>query len=215
MFTGIIEEIGIIKFIERKRHGAVISVNCAKVLNDLNIGDSIAIDGACQTVSEFGNNYFSIEASQETLNLTTLKNFQPGFKVNLERAMPVNGRFGGHIVTGHVDGVGTFEKKINQGLADLYYFSAPENIAKYMVYKGSVCINGISLTVASLKKNIFSVSVIPMTAKSTNLTYLKAGDNVNLESDILAKYIEKFVSKDNNVTGSIDIGYLEKHGFIQ
>lgn len=214
MFTGIIEEIGIIRNIVQVEQGAIISVKCSKILDDLNIGDSVAINGACQTVTELKQDGFDVEASAETLNMTTFSNLYFGTKVNLERALSARSRFGGHIVTGHVDGTGSLQNIVNQGIADLYYFLAPDSIAKYMVYKGSICIDGISLTIASLENNIFSISVISQTIKSTNLAYLKLGDQVNLESDILAKYVEKFTCKTNNTSKDISLGYLQENGFI-
>jgi riboflavin synthase len=214
MFTGLIEETGTVKSIEKAAQGAVITIACSKVLEELQIGDSVAINGACQSAIKIDDGSFTVEASAETLNLTTFNNFQPGDKVNLERAMLAGGRLGGHMVTGHIDGVGEFREKINQGLADLYYFYAPDNVARYLVYKGSIAVNGISLTIASLEQNIFSVSVLPITSRSTTLADLNSGDRVNLESDIIAKYVEKFVSGADNSSGKINIGYLEEHGFI-
>lgn len=214
MFTGLVEEVGIISSITKKSQGAVIFVECNKILDDLKPGDSVAIDGACQTVVKLKENGFEAEAAKETLALTTFKEFQTGRKVNLERAMPATGRFGGHFVSGHIDGAGTFLRKQNDGIADIYYFEAPENIVKYMVYKGSICINGISLTIASLEGNIFTVSVIPATLKETNLPNLKTGDKINLESDIIAKYVENFVCRKDNKTENITINYLQEHGFL-
>lgn len=214
MFTGIIEETGIIKSVKKLDKGVLLGIKCSKILDDINIGDSIAINGACQTIVSFDKLSFHVEASQETLNLTTFDSFKPSQKVNLERAMLVNSRFGGHIVTGHIDGTGIFKEKINQGIASLYYFTAPEEVAKHMVYKGSICIDGISLTIASLNDNLFSVSVIPITVQSTNLQFLNPGEKVNLESDILAKYIEKFIHKANSNSEKITINYLEDNGFI-
>jgi len=214
MFTGIIEESGIVRSINRLSYGANVFIGCSKILDDLNIGDSVSVNGACQTVVELGNNGFAVNVSQETLDISTLKHFKSGMNVNLERAMKADGRFGGHVVTGHVNGTGKFLKKINQGVFDLYYFSAPDKISRYMVYKGSICVDGISLTIASLADNTFSVAVIPQTSSNTNLYLLKSGDNVNLESDIFAKYVEKFVSKSDNTTGNITVSYLEEHGFI-
>ena len=128
--------------------------------------------------------------------------------------MQANGRFGGHIVSGHIDGTGKFERKVNQGNFDLYYFSASDEIVKYIVYKGSIAVNGISLTVASLENNNFSVAVIPHTVQNTTLKYLKTGDYVNLESDIFAKYIEKFLSRtDNSFNKNITLEYLQENGF--
>ena len=214
MFTGLIEEIGIISSVAKQSQDAVISVTCAKILDDLKLGDSVAIDGACQTVVKLRPNGFDVEAVKETLDLTTFNDYKSGRKVNLERAMLANGRFGGHIVSGHIDGVGIFRRKENQGLADVYYFEASENVAKYIVYKGSICINGVSLTIASVDRNIFSISVIPMTLQETNLPDLKIGDKVNLESDILAKYVEKFVLAKDNKTENITMDYLNEHGFL-
>lgn len=213
MFTGIIEEIGIISNINKSPAGALISVDCSKILDDIHIGDSIAINGACETVIKLRNNGFDVEASQETLNLTTLKDFKAGQEVNLERAMSAKGRFGGHIVTGHIDGTGEFRNKVNQGIADIYYFQTSENITGYMVYKGSICVDGISLTIASLQGNIFGISVIPHTVKTTVLKRLKTGMRVNLESDIFAKYIEKYLSRTSS--SGINISYLQEHGFLE
>lgn len=214
MFTGLIEEIGIISSVSKQSQGAVISVTCSRILEDLKLGDSVAIDGACQTVVKLRANGFDVEAAKETLDLTTFNDYQTGRKVNLERAMSANGRFGGHLVSGHIDGMGIFKRKENQGLADAYYFEAPDNVAKYIVYKGSICINGVSLTIASIEGNIFTVSVIPMTLKETNLPNLRIGDRINLESDILAKYVEKFVNTKDNKAGNITMNYLNEHGFL-
>jgi riboflavin synthase len=213
MFTGIIEETGIVKFLNRQSSGAVIQIQCLKILEDLKTGDSIAINGTCQTAVKIGKDFFEVEASLETLKLTNLANLKIGQKVNLERAMAANSRLGGHIVSGHVEGTGIFLKKENQGLAEIFYFEAPENIAKYLIYKGSVCLNGISLTIASLNENIFSVSVVSHTLKETNLYDLKHGDIVNLEPDVIAKYVEKFVSKADNTGGKISIDFLKENGF--
>lgn len=214
MFTGIIEEIGIVGDIKTAAYGAVLSIECSKILSDVSIGDSISINGACQTVTKFSSDSFTADVSQETLDVSTLKYFKRGDKVNLERAMSANGRFGGHIVSGHVEGTGKFVRKVSQGSFDNYYFSSNEDISKYIIYKGSITVNGISLTVASLENNIFSVAVIPYTAQTTILQDLKIGDYVNLEPDIFAKYIEKFISKaDNNSNKNITLEYLQQNGF--
>lgn len=215
MFTGLIEEIGTIAGIKKENNSAVISINCKKILDDLKKGDSVAIDGACQTVTRIKETGFEVETSAETLSLTILNDYNPGQHVNLERAMAANSRFGGHIVSGHVEGVGNFLKKEKQGIAFNFYFRAPKNIMKYAVYKGSICVNGVSLTVASVQEDIFSVAVIPETIEQTNLKYLSAGDKINLEPDILAKYVEKFTSRYDNMTGNINENYLKEHGFIE
>ncbi len=218
MFTGIIEEIGLIKSVNKSANGADITISCNKILEDIQIGDSIAVDGACQTVVSFDSSGFKVEASPETLSLTTLRDFNSGQYVNLERALIANGRFGGHIVSGHIDATGTFIKKQKQGISYLHYFQAPQIVLNYVIYKGSICINGISLTIASLQNDTFSIAVIPQTIKDTNLQYLKPGDKVNLESDVFAKYVEKFMlnykNNDNPQKDNITLDYLAEHGFI-
>ncbi len=213
MFTGLIEEIGIIAGIKKHDNSAVITINCEKILEDIKIGDSVAIDGACQTVIVAENFGFKVETSPETLELTILNDYKPGHYVNLERAMAANSRFAGHIVSGHIEAVGTFLKKEKQGIAYNFYFQAPENVMKYLVYKGSVSVNGISLTVASVEGNNFSAAVIPATIDQTNLKFLNPGDKINLEPDILAKYVEKFLGKYDNMSGNINENYLKEHGF--
>ena len=212
MFTGLIEELGKIANIKKHSSGAVIGVKCARILDDLKLGDSVAIDGACQTVTKITDSGFEVETSKETLDLTILNDYKPGQLVNLERAMLANSRFGGHIVTGHVHGLGKYLRRENQGLAFNYYFSAPENILKYLVYKGSITVNGISLTIASLEGNVFSVAIIPATLNETNLHALNSGDSVNLEPDILAVYVEKFTKTSNK--SNITENYLAEHGFM-
>ena len=215
MFTGLIEETGTVAGINRVKNGAIITISCAKILDDLKYGDSVAIDGACQTVTLLHNDSFEVEASAETLSLTTLNDYKKGQVVNLERAMRADSRFGGHIVTGHVEGTGHFIRAEKQGLATIMHFSAPENIMKYAVYKGSIAINGVSLTIASLNENSFSVAVIPATMAQTNFNTLHPGDKVNLESDIFAKYVEKFTRKYDNVGGNITENDLREHGFVE
>ena len=214
MFTGLVEEIGVIAGIKKQDNGAVIFLNCKKILDDLKKGDSVAIDGACQSVSALNSSGFEVEASAETLELTILNDYKAGQKVNLEKAMAAGGRFGGHLVSGHVEGMGSFLKKEKQGLAWNFRFAASENIMKYVVYKGSICVNGISLTVAAIEENSFSVTVIPVTIEETNLRSLSSGDKVNLEPDILAKYVEKFARRYDNVGRNITENYLQEHGFI-
>lgn len=212
MFTGIIEEIGIVKEFSKRGRTAFITIECKKVLEDVKLGDSIAIDGVCQTVIKFDSNSFSVEVSAETLNVTTFSNLKNGVKVNLERAMTLNGRFGGHIVSGHVDGIGKV-KKIHK-IGDFYNieFEVERGLTKYIVKKGSITINGISLTVADIVSNEFSIAVIPHTFKKTNLNMLKSGDSVNIETDVLAKYVEKILSTGNNK--DIDKNFLEENGFV-
>lgn len=212
MFTGIIEEIGVIKEFSKNNQNALITVACSTILHEIKAGDSISIDGICQTVTKFDKESFSAQISAETLNVTTFSKSQKGQKVNLERAMAVNGRFGGHIVTGHIDGLA--KVKNIQKLSDFYNieFESEADLSKYIAKKGSVSINGISLTVADINSNGFMVAVIPHTFENTNLSNLKTGDFVNLEVDILAKYVEKFLSSSNNRT--LDENFLKENGFF-
>lgn len=203
MFTGIIEEIGVIKGFTKNSNGAVITVGCSNVLENTKIGDSIAINGCCQTVVSMTSNSFSADVSHETLQISTLGNFKTGGKVNLERALTPSTRMGGHIVQGHVDCKAKY-------LGDMT-FEIPENEAKYVVYKGSVTINGVSLTVADIKQNVFSIAVIPHTLMNTTLKDLNYGDYVNIETDILGRYVEKFLSTQNN---NITTDFLQENGFL-
>lgn len=213
MFTGIIEEIGEIKAFTHNSNGATIVVKCKDVLADTKLGDSIAINGCCQTVVDIKEDFFIARVSDETLNITNFTSLKSGDTVNLERALTLNSRLGGHIVSGHVDCVGKLIKK--EQLTDFYNFDfeIPQNQEKYIVYKGSITVNGISLTVANINKNIFRVAVIPHTYLNTNLQDLKTGDFVNIETDILGKYVEKLLSaKDNN--SRISLEFLQKNGFV-
>lgn len=213
MFTGIVEEIGIVKSLEFKANGAKIVIGCQKVVEDVKIGDSIAIDGVCQTVIAFNSSEFSAEISDETLKVTTLGNLKSGNTVNLERALTLSSRLGGHIVSGHVDCMGKF---INiEKLSDFYnlQFEIPEEQEKYVVYKGSITIKGVSLTVANIVDNIVSVAIIPHTYNNTSLKDLKLGQDVNIETDILGKYVEKFLSAKDNKKG-ISMNFLQENGFV-
>ncbi len=197
MFTGIVEETGFIKSFD----GHKLIVECSKVLENTQIGDSIAIDGCCQTVVAMNANSFSADVSSETLKIT--KGFKTGECVNLERALLPQTRMGGHIVQGHVDGTGKY-------LGDMT-FEVPKELDKYIVYKGSITVNGVSLTVSKNQNNTFSVAIIPHTLENTNLKYLKIGDLVNIETDILGRYVEKFLStKNNNITED----FLKENGFM-
>ena len=171
------------------------------IVEGTQIGDSIAIDGCCQTVVTFDKNTFTANVSDETLKIT--KGFKAGSRVNLERALTPNTRMGGHIVQGHVDGTGKYIGNMEFEVED----------SKYIVYKGSITVNGVSLTVSKLEGNIFGVAIIPHTLDKTNLKDLKIGDNVNIETDILGRYVEKFLSTQNNVS-KINENFLIENGFI-
>lgn len=193
MFTGIIEETGRIKKIQKGRHSAVISIQAETVLEGTKVGDSIAVNGVCLTVTGLESGMFHTDVMHETLSRSALRNLVPGSRVNLERAMAADGRFGGHIVAGHVDGTGNIVRIENDDNAVWYTIQAEEEILRLVVEKGSVAVDGISLTVARTGNDWFSVSVIPHTSRETALRGKKPGDLVNLETDIIGKYIEKLI----------------------
>ncbi len=213
MFTGIIEEIGTVKEIRRNGDKSYIRIQADKILSDVNIGDSIAVNGVCLTVTRLDGNIFQADVMNETLSRSSLGNLHTGSSVNLERAMQANGRFGGHIVSGHIDGTGTITNIRNDGIAVWYTVKANANIMRYIVEKGSIAIDGISLTVAKTSENDFSVSVIPHTSMQTILSLKKVGDVVNLENDIIGKYVEKLISPAKSGS-NIDKAFLMERGFI-
>ncbi|MER2026382.1 MAG: riboflavin synthase [Lachnospiraceae bacterium] len=194
MFTGIVEEKGTVKYINLAGISGSIAIRARKVLEGTKIGDSIAVNGVCLTVVTLQPDGFTADVMAETIRRTSLGNCQPGDKVNLERAMAADGRFGGHIVAGHIDGVGTIRSAVPEGNAVWITIDTPPQILRYIVEKGSIAIDGISLTVAYVDENAFKVSVIPHTAAETTLLSKKAGDIVNLENDIVGKYVEKLMS---------------------
>jgi len=209
MFTGIVEETGIVKAISSDR----IAVGCASVLEGTKIGDSIAIDGCCQTVAELGKDYFTARVSRETFNVTNFKTLKPGSTVNLERALTPSTRMGGHIVSGHVDCTGVLVKINPAGEFYDIEFEIPQEFAKYIVHKGSVAVNGISLTIAQIiSAQKFKVAVIPHTFENTGLKNLTPGSVVNIETDILGKYVEKLLCAGDNKS-RITESFLTENGF--
>ena len=213
MFTGIIEEIGTVKSFKINSENAEITVECFKVLEKTKIGDSISINGVCQTVVSLTENTFTADVSKETLNVTNFSEIKLGDKVNLERALTLNERIGGHIVYGHVDNTAKFtSSKKNNKFYDME-FEVTKDVSRYIVKKGSITINGISLTVADISGNKVKVAVIPHTYENTNLYFLKQGDNVNIENDVIAKYIEKFLQNEHTKS-MITQDFLEENGFI-
>ncbi len=216
MFTGIVEETGRVLSFSKNKNGANLVVEAELVLAGVKVGDSISINGVCQTVVDFNKNRFCVNISDETLDVTTFKNLKVGQIVNLERALTLNSRLGGHIVSGHVDCCAVLSRV--EKLSDFYNleFELPDEKLKYVVEKGSVAIDGISLTVASVFGNKIKVAIIPHTYKNTNLQSLKIGDRVNVETDILAKYVEKILIQghNENADGKINISFLEQNGFI-
>lgn len=193
MFTGIIEEVGSVASIRKGAHSCVLTVNASRVLEDVHLGDSIATNGVCLTVTSFTSHSFSADVMHETLNRSSLGSLHIGSPVNLERAMLAGGRFGGHIVSGHIDGVGTISSMKEDDNAVWYTVEAPSNILRYIIEKGSITLDGISLTVAKVTNSNFSVSIIPHTRAQTNLASKKVGDVLNLENDLVGKYVERLM----------------------
>lgn len=216
MFTGIVEEMGKIVRVEKGAKSSRLTVSGDKIFSDLKLGDSVATNGVCLTVTSFSKGIFTADVMNETLKRSNLGELRQGSMVNLERAMIANGRFGGHIVSGHIDGTGVITKIEQDDIAVWYTIRADRKIMKYIIEKGSVAIDGISLTIAKVMDNDFSVSLIPHTAKETVLGYKKTGDTVNLENDVVGKYIEHFLSfKEEPETKSSGITkeFLLKAGF--
>ncbi|KFB07414.1 riboflavin synthase [Malacoplasma iowae] len=193
MFTGIIEEVGKIKKITKTSSGILLIISANKVLQDCKIGDSIAVNGICLTVTKFDSNSFSVDVMNETVKKTSLSKLSQNTCLNLERAMLINSRFGGHIVSGHIDGIGTICEIKKDGIASIFKINTSKEITKYIINKGSITIDGISLTVVGVNDVSFTVSIIPHTMFVTNLGHKKVGDIVNLENDCIAKYVEKML----------------------
>ena len=204
MFTGIIEEKGAVAGLEMGAadgKGARIKIRARKILQGTKVGDSIAVNGVCLTATSLGADFFTADVMAETLRRSNLGALMPGSPVNLERAMAADGRFGGHIVSGHIDGTGTIVETEREGNAVWVYVSAPKEILDLIVQKGSIAIDGISLTVAKLESSRFAVSVIPHTGEETTLLSKKVGDKVNLENDIVGKYVQRLLGLAGNSGG--------------
>ena len=215
MFTGLIEEIGEIKSIEKGAKSGKITIKAEKVLHGVKLGDSISTNGVCLTVTEFNKGSFSVDVMAETIRNSNLGKLKPGSHVNLERALRLGDRLGGHIVSGHIDGTGTIVELLKEENATWVSVETTRNILKYIVHKGSITIDGISLTVAYVDEKIFKVSIIPHTKGETTLVLKKIGDEVNLENDMMAKYVEKILKYEDTPKEkkSISMDFLEKNGF--
>lgn len=212
MFTGIIEEMGTIRLIKKSGRSAVLTIGASAVLDGLRLGDSIAVSGVCLTVVSLEEDSFSADVMHETAACSNLLNMNVGGTVNLERAMPLNGRFGGHIVAGHIDGTGVISKVRKDENAIWFTVRTSPGILWHVIDKGSVAIDGISLTVAGVTENDFSVSVIPYTAQNTVLGEKRVGDTVNLENDCIGKYVEKLLRTPGGQSG-ISKEFLARYGF--
>lgn len=213
MFTGIIEETGAL---QEMRSGSLL-IRASKVLEDVHLGDSIAVNGVCLTVTAFDKNSFQVDVMAETLRRSSLGSLKKGSRVNLERAMAANGRFGGHIVSGHIDDTGTVTSLKREGNAVWVTIECSSSLLRYIAEKGSITIDGISLTVAALTETGFQVSIIPHTGAETTLLEKRAGDVVNLETDLIAKYLERLMqpqkSEKEKTSKGIDLNFLIENGF--
>jgi len=220
MFTGIVEEMGSIKSLKKGSKSAVLTIEADKVLAGSKVGDSIAVNGVCLTVTSIAEGQFSADVMAETLRRSSLGTLAKGSKVNLERAMAADGRFGGHIVSGHIDGTGTILSLKPEGNAVWVEIQASQAVLKYIVEKGSIAIDGISLTVARLTEQGFAVSVIPHTGAETTLLRRRAGEMVNLENDIIGKYVDRLlhfgaaenVQEEIKASG-ITLDFLRENGY--
>jgi riboflavin synthase len=217
VFTGIIEEVGAIQELRFLSEGATVKVAASKILDGMKIGDSVSVNGVCLTATKISANYFLCDISMETLRRSSFRDAKPGTKANLERSLMIGDRLGGHFVLGHVDDVGRFIGKVPSGEGFELSFDFPDALERYLVYKGSISVNGISLTISSLKKRTFSVSIIPHTYESTNLGQLAIGDLVNLEVDVLGKYFERFfqlgLNRGESAEPKLSAEYLKSQGF--
>ena len=218
MFTGLVAELGTVTELKLLKQSYNITVKAQKVLENLKIGDSIAVNGACLTVVKISGSAFTADIMPETVKLTNLRNLKSGDKVNLERTLKLSDGLDGHIVSGHVEGIGVIMSKKAQGIAEIVTVKTPPQLLKYIIKKGSIAIDGISLTVTEVTGSSFSVSLIPHTAKETTLGFKKPGDEVNLETDIIGKYVEHLLNfktsagaeNKNTLTKSL----LFENGFI-
>jgi riboflavin synthase len=211
MFTGIIEEMGSVKALRHEAGAARLAVSASRVLGGTAPGDSICVNGVCLTVVEMDKSGFSADVAVETLKVTNLGELKAGAKVNLERALQLSARIGGHLVSGHVDAVGRIREKREEGNGWRIFIDAPDMVLRYVIKKGSIAIDGISLTVADVDKKGFSIAMIPHTAKLTTLGFKSAGESVNLEADLIGKYVERLLA--GRVEGGVSLELLRKTGF--
>ena len=220
MFTGLVAELGTVQRLARQGNSYHLTVGAKKVLDNLKIGDSVAVNGACLTVVRMDEGGFTADVMPETVRLTNIGSLQPGSKVNLERTLRLCDGLDGHIVSGHVEGLGTISEQRPEGIAVVVTIATPPELLKYIIKKGSIAIDGISLTVTEVTDTSFSVSLIPHTAKETTLGFKKVGDSVNLETDILGKYVERMLTWNNaakeqaSPAEALDKKMLLENGFV-
>ncbi|HPZ43438.1 MAG TPA: riboflavin synthase [Bacillota bacterium] len=216
MFTGIVEELGLVRAVRSGAESARLIIEAKKVLEDIKLGDSIAVNGVCLTAVSIGAGVWAADVMVETLKKSNLGALKAGDRVNLERALRLSDRLGGHLVSGHIDGVGMITKLEKRDIATLMTIRAPAEVMRYIIRKGSVAIDGVSLTVVDFNPETFQVSLIPHTAHLTTLGFKGEGDTVNLEGDLIGKYVEKLLSLrgEGRRESKIDMGFLAEHGFL-
>ncbi len=216
MFTGLIEETGVVANLTKTAEGAMLTITSDVIAVEAAVGDSVTVNGVCSTIVKKNGNSFNVEFSNQTLSLTNLGDLKSGIVVNLERALRLSDRLDGHLVSGHIDGLARLVNISKEGFSHKYTFSAKSELLKYMIDKGSVAINGISLTICDISSESFTVNIIPHTIENTNLRDLRAGASVNIEVDMVGKYIEKFLLTNDNksVSRTIDEQFLYEKGFL-
>ena len=214
MFTGIVEELGTVKQIQPMSQVGELAITASHVLSDSDVSDSIAVNGVCLTITRVDADSFAADVSAETLRRTTLGTLKAGDSVNLERPIRLNDRLGGHLVLGHVDEVGTISSWQDEGTSSLMQISISPEAMRYVVYKGSICVDGVSLTIASLFDDSFEVALIPHTKGMTTFRNKRVGDRVNIEVDLLGRYIERLLTRQPTKEMSIDLAFLKEHGYV-
>lgn len=213
MFTGIIEEIGTITQVYPGSGGVSIKINAETALENTKVGDSIAVDGPCLTVRELKGDGFIADISEETLRRTTLRSCRVGTRVNLERSLRLGDRIGGHLVLGHVDEIASISGWKSEGTSSIMQVTVSSNVRPYIAYKGSIAVDGVSLTISNVAENKFEVSLIPHTLQVTTLGHKEIGDDVNVEVDVMARYIETLIQNREAPVQTIDLEFLQKHGY--
>lgn len=214
MFTGIVEELGIVSRISQSGDSMKLTIATNTIVSDVKLGDSIAVNGICLTVTSFTAHSFTVDVMPETMRATSLRMLGHGSKVNLERAMATNGRFGGHFVTGHIDGIGTILNKKQHYNAIYYKIGVPNTLLRYCLQKGSIAVDGTSLTIFAIDESSFTISLIPHTVSESIIGEKVAGDIVNIECDMIGKYIERFIIEPKQHTTSVTENFLQENGFL-
>lgn len=218
MFTGIIEELGVVANLKRSGESFVLTIDAKKILEDVHLGDSISVNGVCLTVTSFSKKQFTVDVMPETVKASSLRTLKSGAKVNLERAMAAGGRFGGHFVSGHIDGTGVIKSKKPVENAVYYEIEASPDILRYVIERGSIAVDGTSLTVFGVTEETFTLSLIPHTLSESLIGFKESGDIVNLECDMIGKYVGNFLTGKQNTgnkksSSGISASFLEEHGF--